>query len=59
VAAFYQKEMVAADWKATGEPTSMEGYTTLEFAKDSQKASITITTEGEGSQVMINVSKEQ
>jgi predicted small lipoprotein YifL len=59
VVAFYQKEMAAAGWKQSAEPTSMEGFATLEFAKDSQKASITITTEGEGSQVMINVSKEQ
>jgi hypothetical protein len=36
----------------------MEGFSVLEFAKDSQKASITITSEGEGSQVMINVTKE-
>jgi hypothetical protein len=59
VVAFYQKEMAAAGWQPTGEPTSMEGFATLEFAKDNQKASITITSEGEGSQVMINVSKEQ
>ena len=59
VVAFYQKEMVAAGWKQTGEPTNMEGFATVEFAKDAQKASITITTEGDGSQVMINVSKEQ
>jgi hypothetical protein len=58
VLAFYQKEMAAAGWKPSGEPTSMEGFSVLEFAKDSQKASITITSEGEGSQVMINVTKE-
>jgi hypothetical protein len=57
VMAFYQKEMAAAGWKQSGEPTSMEGFATVEFAKDSQKASVTITTEGEGSQVMINVTK--
>ena len=57
VVAFYQKEMAAAGWRPTGEPTKMEGFATVEFTKDAQKASITITTEGEGSQVMINVTK--
>jgi hypothetical protein len=59
VLAFYQKEMTAAGWRATGEPTIMEGFATAEFAKDGQKASVTITTEGEGSQVMISVTKEE
>jgi hypothetical protein len=58
VLAFYQKEMAAAGWKPSGEPTSMEGLSALEFTRDSQKATITITSEGEGSQVMINVTKE-
>jgi hypothetical protein len=59
VMAFYQKEMAAAGWQQSGEPQSMEGFASVEFTKDKQKASITITTEGEGSQVMINVTKEQ
>jgi hypothetical protein len=57
--AFYQKEMAAAGWTQAGEPTSTEGFSSVEFTKDGQKASITITSEGEGSQVMINVTKEE
>ena len=37
----------------------MEGFASVEFTKDGQKASITITSEGEGSQVMINVTTEE
>jgi len=59
VMAFYQKEMPAAGWQPSGEPTSTEGFSSVEFTKDGQTASFTITTEGEGSQVMINVSKAQ
>jgi len=59
VMAFYQKEMRAAGWQQSGEPQGMEGFASVEFTKDKQKASITIATEGEGSQVMINVTKEE
>jgi hypothetical protein len=59
VVAFYQKEMAAAGWQQSGEPTSMEGFATVGFSKDGQQASVTITSEGEGSQVMISVSKSQ
>jgi hypothetical protein len=58
VIAFYQKEMAAAGWQQAGEPATMEGFATIEFTQDAQKASITVTSDGEGSQVMINVTKE-
>jgi hypothetical protein len=57
VAAFYQKEMAAGGWTQSGEPTSRAGVATVEFTKDGQKATITITTTGQLSEVMIEVTK--
>jgi hypothetical protein len=56
--AFYQKEMVAAGWQQKGEPTSMEGFGSIEFTKDKQTATINLSADGEATQVMINVTQE-
>jgi hypothetical protein len=57
--AFYQKEMAAAGWQQKGDPTNVEGFASVEFTKDKQTASITISGEGETTQVMINVTTEE
>jgi len=59
VVPFYQKEMVAGGWKQSGEPTSKDGVATVAFTKDGQKASVTVTSKGQISDVMIEVTKEQ
>jgi hypothetical protein len=59
VVAFYQEQMTAGGWKQSGEPASKDGVATVEFTKDGQKASVTITTKGQTSDVMIKVTKEQ
>jgi hypothetical protein len=58
VVEFYQKEMAAGGWKQSGEPTSKDGVTTAEFTKDGQKASVTVTSKGQISDVKIAVTKE-
>jgi hypothetical protein len=57
VTAFYQKEMAAAGWQPEGEPTTTDEMAMLQFAKDSQKASVTITTDGDKTSVMVSVTK--
>ena len=59
VVPFYQKEMVAGGWKQSGEPTSKDGVTTVAFTQDGQKASVTVTSKGQISDVKIEVTKEQ
>jgi hypothetical protein len=55
---FYQKEMAAAGWGPYGEMVNLDGFKAVEFEKDGQKVSITITNENAGTQVMISVTKE-
>jgi hypothetical protein len=57
--AFYQKEMAAAGWQQKGDPTVAEGFSSVEFTKDNQTASITISGESGATQVMINVTKAE
>jgi hypothetical protein len=59
VVPFYQKEMVAGGWKQSGEPTSKEAVSTAAFTRDGQKASVTVTSKGQISDVKIEVTKEQ
>ena len=56
---FYQQQMPAAGWKQSGEPTSKDGVATVEFTKDGRKATVTVTTKGQISDVMIAVTKVQ
>jgi len=51
---FYQTEMPAAGWKLEGEPTSMEDFVQLTFKKDDRTAQVMITSNDDGTQVMIN-----
>ena len=59
VVPFYQEEMIAGGWKQSGEPASKDGVATVEFTKDGQKASVTVTSKGLLSEVKIEVTKEQ
>ncbi len=57
--AFYQKEMSAAGWTAEGEPSIMDEFATLQFTREGQKASVTITRDNDKTQVMIAAEKAQ
>jgi hypothetical protein len=59
VLAFYQQEMPNAGWKQSGDPVTKDQVATVEFTKDGQKASVTITTTGLISEVRVEVSKAQ
>ena len=59
VVPFYEKEMVAGGWKQSGEPTSKDAVATVAFTKDGQKASVTVTSKGQISDVKVEVTKEQ
>lgn len=59
VVPFYQQEMAAGGWKQSGEPTSKDGVATVEFTKDGQKALVTVTSQGQRSEVTIEVTKAQ
>lgn len=58
VAEFYQAEMKAAGWTLDGEPSSIEGLIQLSFKKDGSTAQLMITSDDEGTQVIVNVGKE-
>jgi hypothetical protein len=56
---FYKAEMPKAGWQASGTPTEMEGFSMLEFTKEGQTATVSISYD-ESSQkttVMVNVTK--
>ena len=55
--AFYQQKMRDTGWAPEGEPTTMEGFSILNFAKGDQKAGVTIASEEGGITVIINVTK--
>jgi hypothetical protein len=45
VVQFYKTEMPNNGWQPSGEPTEMEGMAVLEFAKDTRKAQVMITSD--------------
>jgi hypothetical protein len=57
--AFYQQEMAAGGWQQSGEPTSKDGVETVEFTRDGQKASVTVTKKGRLSEVTLELTKAQ
>jgi len=57
VVKFYQKEMIAAGWKASGEPQISDEFAQLEFTKGDQQAEIMLTADKGATQVIINVTK--
>jgi hypothetical protein len=58
VVAFYNKAMPAAGWKAEGEATITDNFATLTFTQTGKKAQVSITSEGGGTTVIINVAKQ-
>lgn len=57
VAKFYQKEMAAAGWKASGEAEITDEFAQLEFTKGDKKAEIMLTNDNGSTQVIINVTQ--
>jgi hypothetical protein len=58
VVEFYKQEMPAAGWKLEGEPTVTDNFATLTFSQDGKKAQVSITSEANQTNVIINVTKE-
>jgi hypothetical protein len=60
VVAFYKAEMPKAGWKATGTPTEMEGFSSLEFEKEGNTAAVMISTDTSTNQtsVIITITKQ-
>jgi hypothetical protein len=56
VVKFYQKEMVAAGWKA-GDAEITDEFAQLEFTKGTQTAEIMLTNDKGATQVIINVTQ--
>jgi len=57
VAAFYQKEMPAAGWRAEGEPQITDEFAQLEFSKGGQTASLMLSVESDKTMVLITVTQ--
>ena len=57
VVKFYQQQMPAAGWKASGEPDISDEFAQLEFTKGDQKAEIMLTNDNGATQVIINVTQ--
>lgn len=59
VVAFYKAEMPKAGWEASGTPTEMEGFASLEFTKDGDTASVMISWDASAGKtsVIVNVAK--
>ncbi len=57
VVKFYQKEMIATGWEASGEPQISDEFAQLEFTKGDQQAEIMLTADKGATQVIINVTK--
>jgi hypothetical protein len=59
VVSFYKTEMPNSGWQASGTPTEMEGFASLEFTKEGQTASVMITWDesSQNTSVIITVAK--
>ncbi len=57
VVAFYQEQMPAAGWNLEGEPQISDEFATMEFTKESQKATVVLSVDQDTTQVMITVEK--
>jgi hypothetical protein len=60
VVEFYKTEMPASGWELSGEPMEMEGFATLDFAKDGRTAQVIVTYDADSqtSSVMITAGGE-
>lgn len=61
VVAFYQAEMPQDGWQATGEPSNMEGFAMLEFAKEGRTAQLMLTYDADAQKtsVLISISQQE
>jgi hypothetical protein len=55
VVAFYKDKLAADGWTPEGEPTEMGDIAMLNFTKDGQTLSVTVSSGDDGTQVMLNV----
>lgn len=60
VVGFYKTEMPANGWQASGEPTTMEGFSQLAYTKDTRQASVMLSWDSSTRQttVIVTISKQ-